>query len=319
MAQFRVGCVPYVNARPLVAAFDQPNEFIEVVYEVPSALPALLDSGVVDAILVSSIELLRRDDLLPVAEVGIMSYGPVQSVRMLSKVPLTDIKSLALDQSSMTSNILAQVILAEQGVFPRTETLPPDQSNMLANHDACVIIGDKGFEADGTGLVDIDLGKAWTDMTGLPFVWALWLGKKERQLEFQALHFILYIGYRASGFASLHELLDYDRPYKTRVIRVDKPDRLQKIKASAEESEPRRGFVCESAVKNSGWSLEQARGYLTNNVRYESIDGRKGLNAFRNLIKKHNICEVRKLEPTYSELKQQIYALIPSITVSQEL
>ena len=81
MAQFRVGCVPYVNARPLVAAFDQPNEFVEVVYDVPSKLPALLDAGEVDAILVSSIELLRRDDLLPVAEVGIMSNGPVKSVR----------------------------------------------------------------------------------------------------------------------------------------------------------------------------------------------------------------------------------------------
>ena len=52
MAQFRVGCVPFVNARPLVAAFDAPNDWVEVVYDVPSKLPALLDSGEVDAILV---------------------------------------------------------------------------------------------------------------------------------------------------------------------------------------------------------------------------------------------------------------------------
>ena len=111
-ARFRVGCVPYVNARPLVACFDQPNEFVEGVYDVPSRLPALLDSGEVDAILVSSIEYLRREDLVVIGEVGIMSNGPVASVRMLSKVPLEEIQTLALDESSMTSNMLAQIILA---------------------------------------------------------------------------------------------------------------------------------------------------------------------------------------------------------------
>ena len=311
MAQFRVGCVPYVNARPLVAAFDQPNEFVEVVYDIPSKLPALLDSGEVDSILVSSIELLRRDDLLPVAEVGIMSYGPVRSVRMLSKVPMKEIKTLALDQSSLTSNILAKIILAEQGVFPKTETLDPDAPNMLARHDACVLIGDKGFEADGTGLVDIDLGEAWTDMTGLPFVWALWLGKKERQTEFQTLHSILYLGYRASGFDSLHILLDHDRVYKTRTVRITKPDYLEKLVSSSEREAGRREFVSESAAKSSGWTIESAQGYLTNNVRYKSIDSQKGLRAFGQLIDKHNICKVRMLEPSYFDLQKQIFALIP--------
>ena len=312
MAQFRVGCVPYVNARPLVAAFDQPNEFVEVIYDIPSRLPALLDSGEVDAILVSSIELLRRDDLLPVAVVGIMSYGSVKSVRILSKVPLTEIKTLALDQSSLTSNILAQIILAEQGVFPTTETLSPDAPNMLAKHDACVLIGDKGFEADGTGLVDIDLGQAWTDMTGLPFVWAMWLGKKNGGYELPKLWSVLELAYEASGFNRVHELLDLDRTYQSKVVRYRKEGFLENLRNEVDKSAPRRKYVCESAAKNSGWTVEEAESYLTNNVRYTSYDSRKGLAKFRDLIEKHSLCEICLRELNYFELKRQIFDLIPS-------
>ena len=309
MAQFRVGCVPYVNARPLVAAFDQPNDFVEVIYDVPSKLPALLDSGEVDAILVSSIELLRRDDLLPVAEVGIMSFGPVQSVRLLSKVPVTEIKTLALDQSSMTSNMLAQVILAEQGVFPKTETLSPDAPNMLANHDACVIIGDKGFEADGTGLVDIDLGAAWTDMTGLPFVWALWLGRKNGAYDIQKLSAILQLAYEASGFNSLHTL--FDRENRGDTAGQEKPGIKEKQILWAEEERERRLYVFKSTLSRCTWTAEQIESYLTNGVRFSSSKSSSALSKFRELIQKHNLCPLAEVEPNFMELKRQIFDLIP--------
>ena len=309
MAQFRVGCVPYVNARPLVAAFDQPNEFVEVVYDVPSKLPALLDAGEVDAILVSSIELLRRDDLLPVAEVGIMSYGPVKSVRMLSKVPLAEIKTLALDQSSLTSNILAQIILAEQGVFPKTETLSPDEQNMLANYDACVLIGDKGFEADGTGLVDIDLGEAWTDMTGLPFVWALWLGKKDRRLDAQKLHSILYLAYKASGLDSVHRRLNRESGAEERGM--EKPEFQEKLDGWIDEGAGRRATVFKSAVERSKWSYEQVEEYLTHGVRFQLFKSQRGLAKFRELIEKHDLCNLSAPERNYFELQRQIFDLIP--------
>jgi predicted solute-binding protein len=309
MAQFRVGCVPYVNARPLVAAFDQPNEFVEVVYDVPSRLPALLDAGEVDAILVSSIELLRRDDLLPVAEVGIMSNGPVRSVRLLSKVPLADIKTLALDEHSMTSNILAQVILAEQGVFPTTGAMTPDAPNMLSSHDACVIIGDKGFEADGTGLVDIDLGEAWTTMTGLPFVWAMWLGKRENRMDIRLLNELLTLGFCASGFSSLHRQIDRKNGVEERG--VEKPDFEERLQGWVDEAAGRRKFVCDSAAQISGWSVQDVENYLSYAVRYQSFRSAKGLKYFRELIEKHGLTKIAKAEDTYFELEQKVMALIP--------
>lgn len=172
---YAVGCVPYLNAKPLVWSFASEDSPLKVQFDVPSRLPTLLDSGQVQAILVSSIEALRRPRIAD--GVSISSYGEVLSVRLFSRVPYDQIQTLALDQSSMTSNALAQILLAEQhGCHPNTTTLPPDLTTMLDAADAGVLIGDAGMRADGTGLHVLDLGAAWTELTGLPFVWALWVG-----------------------------------------------------------------------------------------------------------------------------------------------
>jgi chorismate dehydratase len=56
--------------------------------------------------------------------------------------------------------------------------MPPNQAAMLAVQDACVLIGDLGMTAASEGLEVLDLGGAWTEMTGLPFVWAAWIGNE---------------------------------------------------------------------------------------------------------------------------------------------
>lgn len=330
-ARFRVGCVPYVNARPLVACFDQPNEFVEVVYDVPSRLPALLDSGEVDAILVSSIEYLRRDDLVIAADVGIMSNGPVASVRMLSKVPLEEITTLALDESSMTSNMLAQVILAERGVRPSLVTMAPDQSLMLERCDACVLIGDKGLEADGTGLVDVDLGQAWTEMTGEPFVWALWLSRRDRfpkpkwdeKHEGQLLWMTLFYGFDASGFDSLHQSLDYPKRKAASMSKLE-GERLERQKQAVatniehmncylEANRLRIDFVVQDAANRSGWTQENVANYLTHNVRYRLLSDRT-LDMFGELLLNHGLVpKVReKTRKRFrDELRDGIFELIP--------
>lgn len=176
----RLGSVPYLNARPLVWAFESGAlEGAAVRYEVPSRLPALLDSGECDAILVSSVEAFRRPGARCAAGVGIASEGPVHSVRLFSQTDFSKIKSIALDESSMTSSLLAQVVLAESfNVRPECGQEPPSLPAMLARHDACVLIGDPCLEADDAGLLALDLGEAWRELTGLPFVWALWVGEE---------------------------------------------------------------------------------------------------------------------------------------------
>jgi predicted solute-binding protein len=325
-ARFRVGCVPYVNARPLVACFDQPNEFVEVVYDVPSRLPAMLDSGEVDAILVSSIEYLRRDDLVIAADVGIMSNGPVASVRMLSKVPLEKIQTLALDESSMTSNMLAQIILAERGVRPSLVTMEPDQGAMLTACDACVLIGDKGLEADGTGLVDVDLGAAWTELTGEGFTWALWLSRRDQfenpvwyeRDQVEQLALLLQYGYESSGFAWLHEYMTVSG---TRPLLCDGPGedtwvrRDIELKERSDRFEGRRDWIISEAATKSNWSELKTREYLTHNVRFK-LGGRSGLNKFAALLQKHGflaeIVEHDRRREYSSSLIHSIYALNPA-------
>lgn len=178
---YRVGCVPYLNAYPLTAKLP-PS--VEVILDVPSALPARLASGEVSAILVSSIESLRMPGAVIADGASISSQNQVLSVRLFSKVPLTEIKSLALDQSSMTSNTLVQILLADMfDVRPACTPMPPNLDKMLAEHDAGLLIGDIGMRTASTVPHILDLGQAWRDLTNMPFVWAVWLGKADFPTE----------------------------------------------------------------------------------------------------------------------------------------
>jgi predicted solute-binding protein len=176
--QYVVGSVPYVNAKPLVSQFEHLGEKspVKVLYKLPSQLPDLLETGEAQAVLVSSFDSLRRPGRR-ISGGCVSTYGDAQSVRIFSKVPLNQIKTLALDTSSLTSIHLAQVVLIENyGIRAEVVNMPPDLQTMLGRCDAAVIIGDKGMVAHGEGLHVTDVGAEWHKLTDLPFVWAAWIG-----------------------------------------------------------------------------------------------------------------------------------------------
>lgn len=179
----RIGSVPYLNAKPLIAWFHTPegkSSGVEVVYDVPSRLAQRVEASEVACALVSSIQLFRRSDWAAVPRVAIASTGRVLSVRLFSKVPLDRVRSVALDTSSLTSSALVQVLFARWwGAKPEYLPAAPDLGLMLKGADAALLIGDKGMLAGAEGLHVADLGEEWYRWTGLPFVWALWLGRKE--------------------------------------------------------------------------------------------------------------------------------------------
>jgi chorismate dehydratase len=89
-------------------------------------------------------------------------------------------ETLALDTSSLTSAALLKILLAEQfDAHPAFINHPPDFAGMLREADAGLLIGDKGMLFEGDGLNVLDLGHAWRRLTGLPFVYAVWMGKPE--------------------------------------------------------------------------------------------------------------------------------------------
>lgn len=180
MDDVRLGAVPYLNARPLVAYLEQPQcgKKVTVCYDTPAMLAAGLRLGHYRLALVSSYEALARPNLQFVPDISISTRAEVKSVRLFSKKPFEKIETLALDSGSLTSAHLAQILLAElYDVVPMVCNEEPDLKRMLERNDACVLIGDIGMWSDGTGLHMMDLGHAWAELTGLPFVWAAWIGE----------------------------------------------------------------------------------------------------------------------------------------------
>lgn len=172
----RVGAVGYLNAKPLVFRLEARRGFA-VRYDVPSRCATLLHGGDVDVGLIPSIEYLRGRAYTIAPGISIASQGSVASVALFSRVPVDRVRRIALDTSSRTSVALLRVLCAERfGISPDFEPAPPQLERMLEGHDAALLIGDPALFTDHEqlGLLKIDLGDAWTEHTGLPFVWAFW-------------------------------------------------------------------------------------------------------------------------------------------------
>jgi len=177
---WRIGCVPYLNAKPLIAWFHSIDCDVEteVIYAVPSELACQLRAERLDVALVSTFELFRTPGLTLIPHISIAADGPVKSVRLFSCVPFRNIKRVAMDTSSLTSVALAKILLRERyGIEPEYVPHAPNLDAMLAEYDAGLIIGDiKLFDTPASYI--LDLGAAWKEWTGLPFVYAAWLARK---------------------------------------------------------------------------------------------------------------------------------------------
>lgn len=177
----RVGAVSYLNTKPLVYGLERADLPLEVRFDVPSRCAALLRAGQVDVGLIPSIEYLSNEEYRGVPGVAIASQGPVASVALFSKVPVERIARVALDTSSRTSAALTRVLCRERwDIAPAFGPASPDLPAMLREHDAALLIGDPALftDHDGLGLLKIDIGAEWTAHTGLPFVWAYWVGRE---------------------------------------------------------------------------------------------------------------------------------------------
>lgn len=177
----RVGAVAYLNARPLVHGLEQDAEqgLLQLEYEVPSRLTPRMRSGDLDIALIPIIGLTEMPDLELVPGIGIGTRGESRSVLLVSRRPLDQIRTLALDPESRTSNILAQLLLAKRyDVQPEAKVGPLGLQQALERYDAVVRIGDKAlFESHPESVTVLDLGTAWTDWTGLPFIFAAWFAR----------------------------------------------------------------------------------------------------------------------------------------------
>ena len=175
--RLRIGSVPYLNAKPLVDWFHSPecDADVELIYAVPSQLAVMLREGEIDVCNCSIFESMRSPGLCVVPGVSISSDGPVKSVRLFCSKPVDELKTVALDTSSLTSSALTHIILSElYHIEPEYHDSQPDLNDMLAHCDAGLIIGDLKLFNLHEGTTVIDLGECWQRLTGLPFVYAAW-------------------------------------------------------------------------------------------------------------------------------------------------
>lgn len=179
MSVVRLGAVSYLNTKPLVVGIEQRPDLFTLRFDVPAQCAALLHQGAIDVGLIPAIEYLRGDyEIVPGVAIG--SHGPIASVALFSRVPVDRIGTLALDISSRTSVALTRILCARRWkIAPKLTPAEPDLKVMLARADAALLIGDPALDIDAAKYkaIKIDLGLEWHELTGLPFVYAMWCGR----------------------------------------------------------------------------------------------------------------------------------------------
>ncbi|MXV74676.1 menaquinone biosynthesis protein [Candidatus Poribacteria bacterium] len=195
-SRLRVGAVSFLNTKPLIYPLlnKEIQADIALTVDVPSRVAALLSEDELDVGLIPIIEYFRANPsdtnycILP--DISIASHGSVQSIQLFSRVPIQEIRRIALDTNSRTSVALLKILLTEKyGVSPAFTTCAPTvipstalQNRQYPPFEAVLLIGDPALRHLGTTEYSVDLGEAWYKLTGLPFVYACWVAREEAYL-----------------------------------------------------------------------------------------------------------------------------------------
>jgi chorismate dehydratase len=177
----RVSVVSYLNTVPLVWGMQHGEQrgLFDLSFAIPAECADRLEDGRADIGIVPAVE-LNRQKLDIIRGCGVACHGPVRSILLISKVPFPEIRTLATDSTSRTSVALSRIILSRKyGVEPQQWSQAPHIGKMLEKADAALIIGDTALLLDPATLPFhvLDLGQEWTEMTGLPMVFAVWAAR----------------------------------------------------------------------------------------------------------------------------------------------
>jgi len=204
----RVAASSYLNTAPLIWSFIHGSQraAVELFTDTaPARCAKMLANGEVDVALVPVIEYQRVSDILNVPDVCVGSRSAVRSVVLATKLNnLKKVKRVALDESSRTSVALVKIIFREFLVFePEWKTSRPDLRTMLQHSDAALIIGDPAMRIPRDQFRVFDLATLWHEFTGLGFVFAMWMARKDRVGKIRSIDFAAA---RDEGLANLEQI-----------------------------------------------------------------------------------------------------------------
>jgi chorismate dehydratase len=256
----RLAASSYLNTAPLIWSFQHGTRQ-NVVRLVTDAAPArcadLLAQGEVEAALVPIIEYQRIREVRVVPGVCVGSHSAVRSVVLVSKYDdLKNVRKVALDASSRTSQALVKIIFREfLDLDPQCESCSPDLHVMMASNDAALLIGDPGMKISARGFHVFDLASVWHRFTNTGFVFAMWM---VRAGAVDAIGGFDFAGCRDEGL-----------------------DQIERIVSEYENILP--------------LSREAIRKYLTDNITFQMDDSLEtGLRLYFQLAQKHGLIENNK-------------------------
>jgi len=177
MRPLRISAISYLNTAPLLWDFEHVagGKDFDISYTLPSACARALAAGTADIGIIPAAAYTQIPGLLVLPDVAIASRRPVRSILLVSRMPLEKIRTVALDTSSMTSVALTKILFEKWLGGDRTFTsMDPNIDNMLATHDAGLLIGDPALQIDRSRYFTLDLAEEWIRYTGQPFVFAFW-------------------------------------------------------------------------------------------------------------------------------------------------
>src|SRR5262249_37575328 len=162
---------------PLIWDFEHTSagQEFEMSYTVPSQCAAELERGTADIGIVPSAAYATVPGLVILPDVAIAAKQAVRSILLVSRKPIEQIQSVALDSSSLTSVALLKVLFTKFWLRnPQFDSAQPTLHSMLAQHDAALLIGDPALQVDRSKYLTWDLAEEWIRFTGKPFVFAFW-------------------------------------------------------------------------------------------------------------------------------------------------
>jgi chorismate dehydratase len=188
MRRLKISAISYLNTAPLMWDFEHGHAGasidFDLSYTIPSACAEDLRAGTADIGIIPAAAYATIPNLAIIPDVAIAARRPVRSILLVSKRPVdllwTQVRSVALDTSSMTSVALTKILFAKWlGGARHYKAMAPNLDAMLAACDAALLIGDPALQVDRTRYFTLDLAEEWVARTGKSFVFAFWAIRKQ--------------------------------------------------------------------------------------------------------------------------------------------
>jgi chorismate dehydratase len=200
MSRLKISAISYLNTAPLMWDFEhtEVGGHFDISYTVPSACAEVLRAGTADIGIIPAAAYTTVPHLVIIPDVAIASRRAVRSIllvskKLVSKKPIealstkqwaNQVRSVALDTSSMTSVALAKILFAKWlGGARDYKPMAPDLDAMLSVCDSALLIGDPALQVDRSQYFTLDLAEEWVARTGKSFVFAFWAIRKQALAE----------------------------------------------------------------------------------------------------------------------------------------